>query len=492
MRSRSTRRPARRALAAALVLGCALAACSGGSGGGAANPTATGVASPSGVNPGGPERGDSTSASPSTSMPATTAPPTSPATDWPTYHHDLTRAGSVPGGPTGRGLATAWERRLDGAVYASPLVVGDTVIVATEHDTVYGLRRADGAVRWRTRLGDPVPLSDLPCGNIDPLGITGTPAYDATTGTVLVAAELRGPLRHELIALDATSGHVRWRRSIDLPGMTRAAEQQRGALAVASGRVYVTLGGLFGDCGDYHGYVIGSRLDGTGRLDVYRTPSSSRAGIWSPPGPAVDAAGHLYVSVGNGARTAPPYDDSDAVVELSPDLRKLGLFAPANWAAENAADLDLSSTSPVLLGNGRVLVSGKDGVTYLLRAGRLGGIGGALATLAGCHAYGGIAARAGIVALPCIEGVQAVDTRGDRLRVRWRAPSSITGTPLFARAGVWALDTDSGRLHLLAAGTGRSLAAVDVGRVTRFAAPAVSGGMILVPTVDGVVAVASR
>src|SRR5690242_21541856 len=37
----------------------------------------------------------------------------------------------------------------------------------------------------------PQPLSGLPCGNIDPLGITGTPAYDATTGSVFVVAETR-------------------------------------------------------------------------------------------------------------------------------------------------------------------------------------------------------------------------------------------------------------------------------------------------------------
>ena len=54
---------------------------------------------------------------------------------------------------------------------------------------------------------------------------------------------------------------VRWRRSIDLPGAQPRYEQQRAALALAGGRVWVELGGLFGDCGPYHGKIVGVRAD---------------------------------------------------------------------------------------------------------------------------------------------------------------------------------------------------------------------------------------
>src|SRR5436309_152986 len=55
-------------------------------------------------------------------------------TDWPTYHRDNARTGVAPGVPPVGTLGTAWRAQLDGAVYGQPLVVGDTVFAATEHD----------------------------------------------------------------------------------------------------------------------------------------------------------------------------------------------------------------------------------------------------------------------------------------------------------------------------------------------------------------------
>jgi outer membrane protein assembly factor BamB len=99
-----------------------------------------------------------------------TAPPAavSPA-DWPTYHHDNARTG-VAGQLASLGtLRRAWQAQLDGAVYGQPLVIGEKVIAATEHNTVYALAAADGHVLWSASLGKPMNGSELPCGNIDPL-----------------------------------------------------------------------------------------------------------------------------------------------------------------------------------------------------------------------------------------------------------------------------------------------------------------------------------
>ena len=52
--------------------------------------------------------------------------------------------------------------------------MGAKVIVATENDSVYALSASGGAVLWTRHLAAPVP-SGLPCGNISPSGITGTP-----------------------------------------------------------------------------------------------------------------------------------------------------------------------------------------------------------------------------------------------------------------------------------------------------------------------------
>ena len=122
-----------------------------------------------------------------TPLAATTAP------DWPVYHRNRTRSGYDPGFPAPGTLTQAWSASLDGAVYGQPIVVGGRIIAATENDTVYALDPASGAVLWKHHLGTPVPLSTLPCGNIDPLGITSTMAYDAATGSIFASAELAGP-----------------------------------------------------------------------------------------------------------------------------------------------------------------------------------------------------------------------------------------------------------------------------------------------------------
>src|SRR3954452_2505368 len=102
-------------------------------------------------------------------------------TPWWTYHRTAARAGRT-AHRVGTPLQPAWTKALGQAVYGEPLVVGSTLIAAPEGDRVFGLDASTGTVRWKTGLGSPQPLSGLPCGDIDPLGITGAPAYDPSTG----------------------------------------------------------------------------------------------------------------------------------------------------------------------------------------------------------------------------------------------------------------------------------------------------------------------
>src|SRR5579872_5668281 len=175
----------RTALGAAVVVAACAAACTSASG-------------PPAPTPSTPSTAASSAAGSSASAPN--------AADWPTYHGDLTRSGVSTSMPPVQGaLRVVRSLRLDGAVYGSPIVVNGVTIVATEHDSVYAID-AGGTVRWHAQLGQPSPAAERPCGNIDPLGITGTPVYDASTGTVFVAPEYGAPPRHDLVALDARSG----------------------------------------------------------------------------------------------------------------------------------------------------------------------------------------------------------------------------------------------------------------------------------------------
>ena len=85
----------------------------------------------------------------------------------------------------------------------------------------------------------------------------------------------------------------------------------------------------------------------------YVVPTAREAGMWEAGGPVVGPDGTIYIAAGNGAATAPPWDDSDSVTSLTPALRRIGVFAPATWPADNASDLDLGSSSPALLSNGK-------------------------------------------------------------------------------------------------------------------------------------------
>ena len=303
--------------------------------------------------------------------------------DWPAYHRDAARSGAAPARPAAGRLAIAWSRRLDGAVWGQPLVVGGLVIAATEGDTVYGLSRARGRIRWRAQLGTPVPLSSQPCGGISPLGITGTMVYDPATGLVYAAAATTG-FRHVLAGIDITDGRVRFRRDIPAPDGHPRFDKQWAALAAERGRVYVAFGGFFGDCGPYRGSIVGIPASGAGALVSYVVPAAREGGIWAAGGPVIGPGGTIYVSVGNGAATAAPFDGGDSVTALTPGLRRTGIFAPSSWAADNAGDLDLGSATPALLSPGRLLADGKNGNAYLLNPAHLAGVGGQLAKAPVC------------------------------------------------------------------------------------------------------------
>lgn len=430
----------------------------------------------------------STSATPLGSSPAVTVP------DWPGYHGDAARTGAsrVLLAPTAPLRATALK--LDASMYASPVVGAGVTIAATENNSVYGLD-ATGRQLWRARLGAPARTSDLPCGNIDPSGITGTPVYDAASGSVFVVTELRAPVRHELVALDVRTGAVRWKVSVDLPGTDPRAMQERGALAIAGGRVWVPFGGRAGDCGDYRGRVIGLRLDGRGAPILYTVPTTREAGIWTPPGPIVDPSGHLYVAVGNGeSGSGDRYDYSDSVLKIdSSTAALLDSYSPRSWATDNEADLDLGSQGPTLVGTAWVFIAGKSGTGYVLRQRALGGIGGEVSSAQVCRSFGGTAVSGDVVYVPCTDGVRAVriDASGT-MRVLWHASTSIAGSPVIGGGRVWALDQDAGRLHALDPATGRSTLEVAVGEVSRFAAPALHGNRVLVPTLAGLVTITVR
>ena len=403
-----------------------------------------------------------------------------------TYFGDNARSGVASDGPASlAGLRTRWvSPTLDGDMYAQPLLVGSGVVIATENDSVYLLDASDGAVVWKTHLGEPMPGSALPCGDIDPVGVTSTPVVDASANRIYVVGMVQ-PGRHMLFELDLSSGNVLASVGVDANGADPLVHNQRAALVLSNGKLYIPYGGRFGDCGDYHGRVVSvsASASGLGSVTSYSLPTQGQGGFWAPPGAAVANDGSLYLTSGNSSSTT-SYDYGNSVVHLSADLRLLDSFAPTNWAALNRGDVDLGATGPVLLPGNRVFQVGKGGTGYLLNAEHLGGIGGELHSGTVCtdsRAFGGVAHDGDTLFVPCSNGVVQVIVAGDAFKVGWTASVSVPGPTIVAGGAVWTVATRDGALIGLDPASGRTITSQSIGTVpSQFTSPAAGFGLIVV------------
>jgi PQQ-like domain/Abnormal spindle-like microcephaly-assoc'd, ASPM-SPD-2-Hydin/HYDIN/CFA65/VesB-like, Ig-like domain len=321
-----------------------------------------------------------------------------------------------------------FKTSVTGQVYAQPVVVGNTLIVATENDYVYGLDATTGAVLWKTSLGTPFNITKSSssalrsCGDLVPnIGVTGTPVYDPATGSVyMFAAFMVGSApKFDLFGVDVTTGAKTlakriWGHPTNDKSLTfsPAYQGQRTGALLMNGWVY---GAFASHCDKkpYAGYVAGvnvSTAAGTLWTDENKT-TPSKGGIWHGGGGLMsDGSGRIFVTSGNGVSppkgpgTSPPGQLAESVIRLginsSGSLAAKDFFSPANAPSLDAADTDFGSGGPVALPFGTatypdVLVqAGKDGRIFLLNRDSLGGreqaSGGKDADLSVTTPYGGL------------------------------------------------------------------------------------------------------
>jgi outer membrane protein assembly factor BamB len=133
-------------------------------------------------------------------------------------HNNLSRDGLyidatfTPTAAAGLARDLNFDGTVSGNVYAQPLYVegglnGPMIIVVTESNNVYALDPTTGTVIWqRTELGPPV-TSGLPCGNINPVGITGTPVVDLASRSLFFDALIDGTTKkHFIYSLNLDTG----------------------------------------------------------------------------------------------------------------------------------------------------------------------------------------------------------------------------------------------------------------------------------------------
>ena len=160
-----------------------------------------------------------------------------------------------------------------GSMVASPLYYQNgpggvgLLIAATTGNDVFALNENTGATVWMHNIGSSPQDSGAGCGGVHPIGIESTGVIDAGSGTLYVAgaigtATISG---HEVHALDLMTGLEKSGWPVDVSTAPASGSMtfmpqpanQRGALSLVGGTVYVPYGGHVGDCGPYHGWVIG-------------------------------------------------------------------------------------------------------------------------------------------------------------------------------------------------------------------------------------------
>lgn len=452
------------------------------------------------------------------------------------------------------GFGVQWTVQVEGDIYAEPLLARGVEIggrartvlyVVTERDLVYALDAADGRRLWGpVSLGLPVSLESLPCGNIDPVGITSTPVIDRASSTLytvgLTTPDGGRTKVFTVAALDLATGALRpgWPVPVSPPvtsglRFTAGVQQQRGALLLSRGVVYVPFGGYWGDCADYHGWVVGLPVATPHKQEAFVTPTHREGGIWATGGVAADPAGNLYAATGNSDSSG-TIDLGNSVVRLetAPVLRFSGaardFFAPSNFVTLNETDADLGSAAPLILpahpGSATpnlVFIAGKQGVGYLIDRDNMGGLatgdgitgegvysrclfgacqgGGPQVFSATAYWEAGSAGRfilvpgRGSQPAPCpgtggvvaLRLTVAAASQRSAFDVAWCSVSmSDPGAPAVSSNGaegglVWVVDTRPGILHALDARTGLEVYASPrdaLAGTRRFITPAVVDG----------------
>ena len=429
---------------------------------------------------------------------------------WTTYHGNAEATGVHAAQTKLLPSRPAWTSPvLDGELFGEPLVADGRVVAATENDTVYVMAAGSGRVLWSRHLATPVPSSDLPCGDISrEVGITGTPVIDLARREIFVDADtlISGPsasrgveASHRLFGLNLLTGKVELDESaMPSAGEDQLAQLQRPGLALDHGFVVIAYGQNTGDCpgpnGPAHGYVVSIPEQG-GSLHYFQIGSGKdRGAVWmGGSSPVVDHHGNVYVASADGYDLGPgqPYDDSDAVLELSSTMHLKSIFYPKDWQMLSADDRDLGTGDPVLV-DGFVLQVGKADIAYLLRQGRLGGEEGEITSLPVCSGDpdGGHAVDGSIVYIPCPNGVTAikVSKKAPHLKQLWTDNDGASGAPIIADGLVWTIGSDNA-VHALNPANGKDVVSIPFGaHANHFPTPSVGDGLLLLPGTAQVVA----
>jgi hypothetical protein len=317
-----------------------------------------------------------------------------------TFHNDLASTGQnlheyalTPATVSSGSFGKRWSCTVDGDIYAQPLYVANFAIaggvhnvlfVATQHDSIYAFDADDPgcSTYWqRSTLSSgatTIPTSDISnCVDIPTeFGITGSPVIDSATQTLyfVAASKESGSYFQRLHAISLATGAEQSGSPVVIQASVTTnkggtvsfaalLQNQRPALALYDGGVLIGWSSHC-DSGTWWGWLMrydATSLSQTAVLNV--TPNGSKGGIWMSAGvPAVDSAGRVFLTTGNGTfddsngtlpPIAPDNDFSMSFLNLnSTSLAVQDFYTPSKEAAWSSVDLDISASGVTVLPDG--------------------------------------------------------------------------------------------------------------------------------------------
>ena len=297
-----------------------------------------------------------------------------------------------------------------GNVHAQPLYIEGgpggraMIIAATESNNVYALDAVDGSIIWQRNVGPPVSAGDLICTKFDPMGIIGTPIVDLASRALFLDAMTTpdgGETKKQLIlSLNVDTGDINPGWPVDVEAtvsynginFTAEIQQQRPALGIVGGILYVGYGGMR-DCSCYHGWLVGVPIDNPASVTAWAAAPSPCPGphggaIWGVGGVASDGS-NPFVTTGNTFNPA-NWSGGEAVIRFQPGPifsdDPADYWVPTNWQSLDQIDLDLGSSGSLLVDvpgatpSHLIVAMGKDRKAYLVNRDNLGGVSAPVAS----------------------------------------------------------------------------------------------------------------
>jgi outer membrane protein assembly factor BamB len=271
-------------------------------------------------------------------------------------------------------LRPRWRTSLGGAINTQPLVVDgvsaggrtrNLVLVGTEHGLVVALDADSGAIVWRRQVGSRklTPVVNCAAGLDNRYGITATLTIDRAAGRVY-AVDVNGLAWALSLASGRTIGG--W------PVRVHAQGDQFvwGGLTLSRGRLYIGIASRC-DAGSYAGGVTAVDVNRPSIVRRWLTTAGSGesgGGVWGWGGVSVDdRTGDVFAATGNSIGRNEAAGAAESVVRLSSTLAVKQVNNPLRGPFR-VSDRDFGTT-PVLLNAGgcppQLVAMNKDGEVFL-------------------------------------------------------------------------------------------------------------------------------